>query len=117
MVSYGDSNSGWIMSHRPIDGFTNDTSPDVYLLPIGAGFRPSTLADIDADPLTATTTNSRLDLVGRNHGPKKGYPDRRLSNFSYVDGHVETKSVYETVQPFQWGAQFYSLVPNSDLQQ
>jgi prepilin-type N-terminal cleavage/methylation domain-containing protein/prepilin-type processing-associated H-X9-DG protein len=119
MLSYNDSSTGWIMSHRPIDGFCNSTSPDVYLLPIGAGFRPSTAADIDPDPSTETSSNSRLDLVGRNHGPRQSYPDHRLSNFAYCDGHVETKSIYDTVgpaQPFQWGAQFYSLVPNNDEQ-
>jgi prepilin-type N-terminal cleavage/methylation domain-containing protein/prepilin-type processing-associated H-X9-DG protein len=119
MISYGDNGSGWIMSHRPIDGFCNSSTPDVYLLPIGAGFRPCTAADIDPEPLTETTSNSRLDLVGRNHGVRQSYPDMRLSNFAYVDGHVETKSIYDTVgpgQPFQWGAQFYSIVPNDDLQ-
>ena len=120
MMSYGENGTGWIMSHRPIQGFCNATTPDIFQLPVGAGFRPCTVADIDPDPLTETSSNSRLDLVGRNHGPRQSSPDHRLSNFAYVDGHVETKSIYDTVgptQPFQWGAQFYSLVPNDDLQE
>ena len=34
----------------------------------------------------------------------------RKSNFLYVDGHVETKHVAETVYPkSQWGEKFYDL--------
>jgi len=62
-----------------------------------------------------------LDYVGRNHGAKKtgsvggdgkarGNWDLRKSNFLYLDGHVETKHVAETVYPKnQWGEEFYSL--------
>jgi prepilin-type N-terminal cleavage/methylation domain-containing protein/prepilin-type processing-associated H-X9-DG protein len=71
-----------------------------------------------------TDPNSTIDWVGRNHGTKKygtvaGAPsgsanhwDLRRSNFLYVDGHVETKHVTDTVYPKnQWtsGADFYSL--------
>ena len=37
------------------------------------------------------------------------------TNFLYVDGHVETKHVFETLSPFQWGERFYSLNPNGGL--
>ena len=116
-ISYGNWQDGWIMSHRPVHGFTGlNGELDMYFLPIGQQFRPCTAADFDADPSNPTSvTDTRLDLVGRNHGKKSGYPDRRLSNFLYVDGHVETKSVYGTVWPtFQWGDKFYSLSPNTD---
>ena len=65
------------------------------------------------------TPDTTLDFVGRNHGGKKygtvggdtrGGWDLRKSNFLYVDGHVETKHVSETVYPrSQWGDDFYSL--------
>ena len=56
------------------------------------------------------TSQSRLDWVGRNHGAKKleGGKDRRRTNFLYADGHVETKTIEETLKPFQWGKRFYS---------
>jgi prepilin-type N-terminal cleavage/methylation domain-containing protein/prepilin-type processing-associated H-X9-DG protein len=66
--------------------------------------------------------DTTLDFVGRNHGGGKtlgnipgannGGWDLRTSNFLYVDGHVETKHVTQTVYPInQWGAKFYSLPP------
>ena len=58
---------------------------------------------------------TRLDWVGRNHGHGRKQLDATgwntgLSNFLYVDGHVETKSIRDTVQPnsFEWGDKFYS---------
>ena len=116
-ISYDDTGSNWIMSHRPIPGFLGSNGElDMFLLPVGVGYRRVTLGDLDADPNSVgDATHTRLDLVGRNHGKFAGYPDRRLSNFLYVDGHVDTKSVYDTVQPFEWGAKFYSLTPNDDL--
>ena len=115
-ISYDDFDTGWIMSHRPLSGFVGVNGElDMYLLPIGQKFRQATVADLDADPSSVgTATHTRLDIVGRNHGKKIGYPDKRLSNFLYVDGHVETKSIYDTVQPFEWGDRFYSLTPNDD---
>ena len=84
-------------------------------LPPDAGFRRATVDDLDPDPVTAAGTMTRLDWVGRNHGKRSGYPDRRKTNFLYVDGHVVTKTIYQTLEPFEWGEQFYGLVPNSDL--
>ena len=116
-VSYDDLSTGWVMSHRPICGYFGvDGTLDMFKVPVGVGFRGTTAADLDPDPTSAgTSSHSRLDLVGRNHGRKVGYPDRRRSNFLYVDGHVRTQTVYDTVSPsFQWGDRFYSLTPNGD---
>ncbi len=59
-------------------------------------------------------------LGGRNHGKKffdgQGY-DSRKTNFLFVDGHVETKHVKETLETFQWGDEFYSLTPGGDVAQ
>ncbi len=115
-VSYDDQGTNWVMSHRPICGYFGvDGTLDMFKVPVGAGFRQTTTADLDADPATeGTSSRTRLDLVGRNHGTKRGYPDRRRSNFLYVDGHVRTQTIYDTVSPFQWGDRFYSLTPNGD---
>ena len=59
---------------------------------------------------------TRLDWVGRNHGKKNhsDYDDRK-TNFLYCDGHVETKNIRDTVEPFEWGDKFFTLSPNSDI--
>ncbi|MDB5325959.1 MAG: hypothetical protein JWM57_1528, partial [Phycisphaerales bacterium] len=88
----------------------------------------ATAADVVADPTGDTAwvlspIKSTLSFIGRNHGQKKlgvvqstggttvGGWDLRKSNFLYLDGHVETKNVADTIYPAnQWGDQFYSLV-------
>jgi prepilin-type N-terminal cleavage/methylation domain-containing protein/prepilin-type processing-associated H-X9-DG protein len=113
-----DTSGGYeLVSHRPVHGFVGlDGTLDMYLLNPTTGFRQVTAADLDPDPSSSVASSTRLDWVGRNHGQLQGYPDKRRSNFLYVDGHIETKSIYETLTPFQWGQQFYSLNPNDDLQ-
>jgi prepilin-type processing-associated H-X9-DG protein len=117
-------------SRRPVHGFVpNAGSPEkIYAVPIGMPGRGSlpirraTVNDITPDPTAnpGAATESLLSWVGRNHGGKKtldshGY-DARKSNFLYVDGHVETKHVTQTVFPiFQWGDRFYSLNPGGDI--
>jgi prepilin-type processing-associated H-X9-DG protein len=106
-----------LVSHRPVHGFIGlDGTVDMYLLNPNTGFRRVTAADLDPDPTSGSSFTTRLDWVGRNHGHLEGYPDKRRSNFLYADGHVETKTLYETLTPFQWGQQFYSLNPHDDLQ-
>jgi prepilin-type N-terminal cleavage/methylation domain-containing protein/prepilin-type processing-associated H-X9-DG protein len=127
-------NSGTLVSNtrRPVSGFINITvsSPDqLYnsinlsnIMPITQPF----LNYIGRDPSTTlaagTTPQSSLAYVGRNHGGGKKFGavagatttgwDLRQTNFLYVDGHVETKNIVDTVYPkFQWGDSFYSL-PN-----
>lgn len=105
-------------SRRPINGFTGGiTSPDSLfkLHPTKGIFTPAKLDDLSKDPQNnpGAAVVTLLDWVGRNHGSYKkdnrGY-DIRKSNFLYLDGHVETKSVLETLTPFQWGEKFYTLV-------
>ena len=83
-------------------------------LPSLRRIQKSDLADDPEVYLLTQTSNTRLDWVGRNHGRKvlvKG-KDMRKTNFLYVDGHIETKTIYETLDPvFEWGEQFYSLNP------
>jgi len=62
-------------------------------------------------------TVSSLDWVGRIHGSFKlvNGMDMRTTNFLYCDGHVENKSIYDTLTPWEWGDVMYSLNPGSDI--
>ena len=80
--------------------------------------------DPSANPPVPSAVNCSLDFVGRTHGgykrlgsvpgpngPIAGW-DLRTSNFLYLDGHVETKNVAQTLYPRdEWGDQFYSMTP------
>ncbi len=62
-------------------------------------------------------TCSSLDWVGRVHGSFRldnGW-DMRTTNFLYCDGHVENKNIADTLIPWEWGDEMYSLVPGSDI--
>jgi prepilin-type N-terminal cleavage/methylation domain-containing protein/prepilin-type processing-associated H-X9-DG protein len=112
-----DSTTFYLYSHRPVHGFVGlDGTLDMYQLSPSIAYRRVTAADLDPDPASASSSVTRLDWVGRNHGHPGGYPDQRRTNFLYLDGHVECKTIYETLAPFEWGEKFYTLVPNDDLQ-
>jgi prepilin-type N-terminal cleavage/methylation domain-containing protein/prepilin-type processing-associated H-X9-DG protein len=126
-------------SRRPVSGISvHETSlqpgssipkaDSPYNLVVGGQFGWAKIDDMTPDPITkfgSLTTvpnpDTTLDFIGRNHGGRslgnvpgstQGGWDMRKSNFLYVDGHVETKHVSETVYPLsQWGAKFYSLPP------
>lgn len=102
-------------SHRPVHGFVGSLNME-KLAPNGT-YRRATYADLMTNTprdYTSTTTQSRLDWVGRNHGT--GEYEKKNTNFLYLDGHVETKNIRDTLEPFQWGEQFYSLSPSTGLQ-
>jgi prepilin-type N-terminal cleavage/methylation domain-containing protein/prepilin-type processing-associated H-X9-DG protein len=120
-------------ARRPVCGFVSEgatNSQDQLYNSLNDQFQPVTVNfnAIGTDPSQTNITNfaspaSELIFVGRNHGQKKyggvltppgttpvGGWDLRQSNFLYVDGHVETKGVTDTVYPkFQWGDEMYSL--------
>jgi prepilin-type N-terminal cleavage/methylation domain-containing protein/prepilin-type processing-associated H-X9-DG protein len=120
-------------SRRPVSGISASlsnpplSSPDQgYTLPLGGTYGWATVDKLSVDPEATfantsgiPTPDTTLDFIGRNHGVKthgivagssRGGWDLRKSNFLYVDGHVETKHVAETVYPrSQWGGEFYSL--------
>jgi prepilin-type processing-associated H-X9-DG protein len=118
-------------SHRPVHAFVGlgNTNPNIdQIAPDVFGNRPTyervKLNQLSANPQVGSNANTtpRLDWIGRNHGRKriatvKGIPgtDERKTNFLYADGHVETKHVFETLSPFQWGERFYSLRPDGGL--
>ena len=128
---------GVCKSHRPVHGFVDVTVPippgpnwTGFSTGLAAGknnpyldlaldtdnIRPVTLLDVCPDPQanfasgawSPQTTTSRLDWVGRNHGGGSNFHNRK-TNFLYLDGHVETKALEATIQPFEWGDKFYSL--------
>lgn len=109
----GDDNV--VKSHRPVHGFRprntsggsgwnlTDASPD----PLQRGFPD--FDRVTAVPFPARAGDTRLAWVGRNHGRGKN----AKSNFLYVDGHVETKTVEQTLSNpnWQWGERVYALKP------
>jgi prepilin-type processing-associated H-X9-DG protein len=130
--------AGVCKSHRPVHGFVSAAVPvpsgpwqvsgrassgpslnggqqwlDVFSFT--NVMRPCVAGDVCPDPSTnfqqgnwsASNTTSRLDWVGRNHG--RGTFKQKLTNFLYLDGHVETKAIEDTLSPFQWGDAFYSI--------
>jgi prepilin-type N-terminal cleavage/methylation domain-containing protein/prepilin-type processing-associated H-X9-DG protein len=123
-----------------IANYGSSTASSLYVYPYSVNlgsdnssepWDTSNIAGNPADNLTpdpeatlnpqSPTPTSTLDWVGRNHaGPKKlghiafastsGSWDLRKTNFLYVDGHVETKHITETIIPRnQWGDEFYTL--------
>jgi prepilin-type N-terminal cleavage/methylation domain-containing protein/prepilin-type processing-associated H-X9-DG protein len=116
-----------VKGHRPISGFAGGSdrlniyytqAPNAMFGGTYALFRVPSSALQTTDPQSQVTQGSAnlypLDWVGRNHG-SGGYT-ARTTNFSYVDGHVENKSILKTLDnTFEWGDQFYSLSPNSDV--
>jgi len=115
-------------SHRPVHGFVGISSGELDMAKVPKSLtglpslRRVRAGDITPDPeitLLTQPATTRLDWVGRNHGKKimVNGRDMRKTNFLYVDGHVETKTIYETIDPqFQWGEEFSSLIPGRDIQ-
>jgi prepilin-type N-terminal cleavage/methylation domain-containing protein/prepilin-type processing-associated H-X9-DG protein len=127
--------SGFGVSESSAAALGKASMDSAYTATSPQNFGQATTADVVADPSASTAWVSAniactLSFVGRNHGVKQdgvvaaplpsGQPggsksgwDLRTSNFLYLDGHVETKNLADTVYPVnQWGAKFYSLIPN-----
>ena len=107
-------------SHRPVHGFKYAAGgkPNMEVLPLAGKYNRVTYADLTVNTprnYDSNATKTRLDWVGRNHG--KGDYDKKKTNFLYLDGHVETKHIRDTLEPkFEWGEQFYSLRQNQGLE-
>jgi prepilin-type N-terminal cleavage/methylation domain-containing protein/prepilin-type processing-associated H-X9-DG protein len=116
----------WVSAaRRPVSGFKSGLQGPEYLwqLPNPGGqwaylfpLNQVAVTDLSPDPTTSagpgSSPNTTLDWVGRNHGNRgmSGAFDLRRTNFLYLDGHVETKGIKDTLTPaFEWGEQFYSL--------
>lgn len=68
-------------------------------------YRKLEVADLSTDP--DFNAGHHLDWVGRNHGSWLFWS--RRSTFGYADGHVESKTLQETLSPFEWGQECYSI--------
>jgi len=81
-------------------------------------YRKLTEYDLSDDPGSSRRYPPRLDWVGRNHKGTVTDKDRKASSFFYLDGHVELKSVYETIEEtgFEWGDKIYSLMGRNTIQ-
>jgi prepilin-type processing-associated H-X9-DG protein len=135
------------LSHRPVQPFrqdgtgSGDQACDVSAVAGSAALRRTNAADLwrlsGPNPRTGSTRSldlvadyragrydpssraSRLDWVGRNHS-RGEFPADNKSNFLYCDGHVETKSILQTVPadaahqvPWEWGEKPYAISPNT----
>jgi prepilin-type processing-associated H-X9-DG protein len=115
----GDVNSGVQVSksHRPVSGFVCQSGTyDLYKIPpLTPGAYKPNLSLLPG--LNPGVTENRLAWIGRNHGRARlnsFNQDVRLSNFLFVDGHVETKRLAQTLYPeFQWGDRWYSATDSS----
>jgi prepilin-type processing-associated H-X9-DG protein len=79
-----------------------------------AAMRPLEGADLSGDPSPPASKLARLDWVGRNHA-RRNWIGTRTSNFLRADGHVESETIFDTLSPFEWGREFYSLQPGNDI--
>jgi prepilin-type N-terminal cleavage/methylation domain-containing protein/prepilin-type processing-associated H-X9-DG protein len=142
-VSDADQSTLVCKSHRPVNpyvliggdgGYDVDQAGSTYNNRLN--LRRVHVEDLVAYPIAQNMPDpkqhpSSLNWVGRNHGsfklgnipgtnPQKtvtGF-DLRTSNFLYCDGHVENKSIADTMRPsWEWGDRMYSLVPGSDISQ
>ncbi|MFA5203549.1 MAG: prepilin-type N-terminal cleavage/methylation domain-containing protein [Lentisphaeria bacterium] len=83
--------------------------------PCFASIRRLSPLELAVPPQPGAAGLTRLDRVGRNHNRKLGSMGTRTSNFVFADGHAVNTTIFDTLQPFQWGAQFFSLAPGDDV--
>lgn len=103
-----------VKSHRPVHGFVgrnplgeldiSKVEPDPLGRTGNAFSSFNRVTTVRRNP-TPDNQDSRLEWVGRNHGRGKN----ARTNFLYVDGHVETKTIEETLKPFEWGDTIYTV--------
>ncbi len=116
-------------SYLPIHGFRTlgkveaskrydlNMAPEATSTPCGrtGSFRRINAYDLANNPTQYRKYPARLDWVGRNHQGKKNSKNLKQSNFFYLDGHVESKTIYDTIKTscFEWGQKVYSLNGNN----
>jgi len=118
------SGNGVCRSYLPVHGFlglgpaASANRYDSRLFgckrPCWAAMRRLTPAELSSSPSFPGAGLTRLDWIGRNH-PRRGLIGSRSSNFIFADGHAANTTVFDTLQPFQWGDEFYSLQPGNDI--
>jgi prepilin-type processing-associated H-X9-DG protein len=103
-----------VKSHRPVHAFTSRGGGEYDLNGIATPINPNftnAAYEISEPPQYPPQADGRpLGWVGRNHGRAKGNQFPR-TNFLYCDGHVETKTIEDTLKSpnWQWGEKIYSL--------
>lgn len=115
------SNANGAGSVADAEKFVNATDPS-KLKPVTLQQLGGVVADPSTNAAVPTGIDTSLFFVGRVHGGGRkigtaagggdtvGGFDTRRTNFLFLDGHVETKTLDATVFPeFQWGEKFYSI--------
>jgi prepilin-type N-terminal cleavage/methylation domain-containing protein/prepilin-type processing-associated H-X9-DG protein len=124
-ISVNDGGGFLSKSHRPINAFTHiGSGANEYGAPVNVpGFTYGTApyygllsgAEIEETPgLIGGSGGSELNAVGRHHPGGGGYVGG-TANFVYADGHVEKKSVLQTIQTGDWGTRYYSINGNNKI--
>jgi prepilin-type N-terminal cleavage/methylation domain-containing protein/prepilin-type processing-associated H-X9-DG protein len=108
IVSDGGTD-GIVKSHRPVHAFRTKDSQS-YDLSSPVSINPMINIYFEMAPPPAYPPNAdsnRLSWIGRNHGKGK----KAKTNFLYCDGHVEGKTIEETLDKpkWQWGSRIYGL--------
>lgn len=116
-----------VKSHRPVAGFVgidgnwerlsavtrNDRGLPVYRRATAGSLTYPGIAPNVTAPYNRQVS---ADMVGRNHGARG---KKATTNFLYADGHVETKTLAETLgagAAFEWGATLYGY-RNASIEQ
>jgi prepilin-type N-terminal cleavage/methylation domain-containing protein/prepilin-type processing-associated H-X9-DG protein len=117
VISAFEGSDNVVKSHRPThpwkvrnpNGGTQWDLTSAVPDPLGRTGPGFELADIAQAPkFPYTDQDGPLSYIGRNHGRD---PKKAKTNFLYVDGHVETKTIEETLKPFEWGDRIFSYGP------
>lgn len=117
IVSAGDGAAEVVKSHRPVHGYRGIAADELDInkvSPDQTGSRPvlERVVSVPKWVKPGDAQGTRLAWVGRNHGRMRNDNNSPSTgpktNFLYCDGHVETKTLEETLKPWQWGDRFYS---------
>ncbi len=120
-VDQGGGSGFKAVGHRPIMPFGLLASANEFSVPLSAFYTnvdPASLMDKPTlDSNTAANysliqDSLQLNAIGRNHPGGASAGGKAMggtSNFLYVDGHVERKSIVDTLKSHEWGAAFYSM--------
>jgi len=112
-------------SHRPINPFwhlgsgSNEyvASPESPGFTYGSGPHYGLRPKQEVDNTVGLIDNPGLvetNAVGRHHTGGGSYIGG-TANFLYADGHVEKKSVLETVKNHEWGNRYYAISGNNKI--
>jgi prepilin-type N-terminal cleavage/methylation domain-containing protein/prepilin-type processing-associated H-X9-DG protein len=108
------TSQGVVKSHRPVHAYRGRQGGEIELTKVvvngyGGGradFERVEPKELQRDVQANQPINTVLDFVGRNHGKGKA----AKTNFLYCDGHVEAKTIEETLGGgWQWGEKIYSM--------